>query len=67
MDRNHRRPKAAEVAAWLLLRLLEWHRADLGKTANAGGMEVTAGRKVRFMATLDGAQFCVTVEEVKPA
>lgn len=64
MNRTSRSPKAADIASWLLLRLLDWHRTDLGNTASAGGMEITA-RKVRFPATLDGVHFWVTVEEVR--
>ncbi len=61
---SREKPKAAEVAGWLLLRLLDWHRPAINATAQAGGMDVT-GRKVRFPVTLDGVGFIVTVEEVK--
>lgn len=65
MTQNPRKPKSAEVAAWLLLRLLDWHRTDLGHTANVGGMDVNGARKVRFPATLDNVTFMITVEEMK--
>jgi len=62
--RSRTKPKAGEVAAWILLRLLDWHRPSLNATASTGGME-GAERKVRFVATLDGTKFCVTVEEIR--